>query len=174
MGPLIGYSNAELTLTAVLKSKSDAACPLLSKKLFRLFSNIWPSPAILVLPPLQSHASATELLKPELVKRSETSVLSVFTYLNASEETSVIVAADGEPLAGNEGVDFVAVSHLAPEVTPTSGFDTTGIASEFSDREFQLGLLSQDDGVFGSTPTPPEPSNTPPRLQMLLLHVQIW
>jgi len=95
----------------------------------------------------------------------------------AGEDPSAVAdptAADGEPLAGNEGVDFVAVSHLAPEVTPTSGFDTTGIASEFSDREFQLGLLSQDDGVFGSTPTPPEPSNTPPRLQMLLLHVQIW
>jgi hypothetical protein len=73
-------------------------------------------------------------------------------------------AAGADALAGNEGVDVVQVSHLAPQATPTSGFDTTGIANDFADREFQVGLLTQeDDGIFGSTtPTPPEPSNTTP------------
>ena len=71
-------------------------------------------------------------------------------------------AAGADALAGNEGVDVVQVSHLAPQATPTSGFDTTGIVNDFADREFQVGLLNQEDGDFGSTPTPPETSNTPP------------
>jgi hypothetical protein len=71
-------------------------------------------------------------------------------------------AAGQAEAESNEGVDFVEVLHLAPEVTPTSGFDTTGIAIEFPEREFQLGLLDQEDSVFSSTPVPPVPSDTPP------------
>jgi hypothetical protein len=95
----------------------------------------------------------------------EEDIVAMQETLLAGEDPTVEAeptAAGGEELGGNEGVDFVSVPHLAPEVTPTSGFDTTGIAIEFPDREFQLGLLSEDDGVFGTTPLPPEPSNTPP------------
>ncbi len=36
---------------------------------------------------------------------------------------------------GNEGIDIVQVDHLAPEVTPENGFDTTGINFAFDEPE---------------------------------------
>jgi len=92
-------------------------------------------------------------------------VVTLQEAIEAGSDPSIIAepaAAGQTETENNEGIDFVEVSHLAPEVTPTSGFDTTGIAIEFPEREFQLGLLDQDDGVFSNTPLPPVPSDTPP------------
>jgi hypothetical protein len=46
---------------------------------------------------------------------------------------------------GNEGSDFVQVDYLAPEVIPTSGFDTTGISTVFPEieKEFQAPLIDE-------------------------------
>lgn len=86
--------------------------------------------------------------------------------IEAGADPSIIAeptAAGQDETDNNEGIDFIEVSHLAPEVTPTSGFDTSGIAVEFPEREFQLGLLEQGDGVFSTTSVPPPvPSDTPP------------
>jgi T1SS-143 domain-containing protein len=47
-------------------------------------------------------------------------------------------AGAGAGSSGNEGTDFVTVNYLAPEVTPTSGFDTTGISIEFPEIEEEV------------------------------------
>lgn len=44
-------------------------------------------------------------------------------------------AAGAGTTGGNEGVDIVQVAHEAAEVTPESGFETTGIAVEFDERD---------------------------------------
>jgi len=54
-------------------------------------------------------------------------------------------AAGAGTAGGNEGAEFVQVIHEAPEVTPESGFDTTGITVEFDDEREEEG--------FDDTPT---------------------
>jgi len=57
------------------------------------------------------------------------------------EATAAGAGAGG---SGNEGSDFVTVNYLAPEVTPTSGFDTTGISIEFPELEEEVPGVEQD------------------------------
>ena len=54
-------------------------------------------------------------------------------------------AGAGAGAGGNEGSDFVTVDYLAPEVTPTSGFDTTGITVEFDELEEEIPGPEEDD-----------------------------
>jgi large repetitive protein len=61
--------------------------------------------------------------------------------LDGADPTQVgdaTAAGAGTTAGGNEGTDFVTVDYLAPEVTPTSGFDTTGIAVEFPEIEEEV------------------------------------
>lgn len=53
-------------------------------------------------------------------------------------------------IGGNEGSGIVQVNHLAPQVTPTSGFDTTGIG-------FNADLLEEVIGAELLTPAPITP-----------------
>ena len=54
-------------------------------------------------------------------------------------------AAGAGTADGNEGTDFVQVDYLAPEVIPTSGFDTTGISVAFPEieEEFQAPVVDE-------------------------------
>lgn len=56
-----------------------------------------------------------------------------------AEATAAGAEAGGD---GNEGADIVQIDYLAPETTPTSGFDTTGVAVDFQVLEEVL-LLNQ-------------------------------
>lgn len=47
--------------------------------------------------------------------------------------------AGPEAIASDEGTNIVQVAHLAPETTPTSGFDTTGIDFAFPENIERLG-----------------------------------
>lgn len=47
-------------------------------------------------------------------------------------------AGAGAGPGGNEGTDFVQVLYEAPEVTPESGFETTGITVEFDDEREEV------------------------------------
>lgn len=48
-------------------------------------------------------------------------------------------AGNNLALGGNEGTSIVSVQHLAPEITPQSGFDTTGINVALDDDIEQVG-----------------------------------
>ena len=61
-------------------------------------------------------------------------------------------AGAGTTAGGNEGTDVVQVLYEAPEVTPESGFDTTGVTNEFEegreeDAIFDDAPVTQDDEV---------------------------
>lgn len=78
-------------------------------------------------------------------------------------QTAEPTAAGPEVIDSDEGTEVVQVQHLAPEVTPTSGFDTTGISILFPEREFEQELLDENTGNNGgSVPPIQPPSNTPP------------
>jgi len=65
-----------------------------------------------------------------------------------SQITDATAAGAGTTGGGNEGIDIVQVIHETEEVTPESGFDTTGIAVEFEDGR-------EEDAIFDG----PEPQD---------------
>lgn len=52
-----------------------------------------------------------------------------------ADATAAGAGAGAGAETGNEGIDIVQVDHLAPEVTPENGFDTTGINIAFDEPE---------------------------------------
>lgn len=62
-------------------------------------------------------------------------------------------AAGPEVSSGNEGTNIVQVQHLAPETTPSSGFDTTGInfafVEEIEQIDDELQTVTPDNFVNG-------------------------
>lgn len=66
-------------------------------------------------------------------------------------------AAGPEIIESDEGTNIVQVQHLAPETTPTSGFDTTGI-----DFAFQQDIEPLGDDLPTPSSDDDNPINTPP------------
>jgi len=69
-----------------------------------------------------------------------------------SQITDATAAGAGTTGGGNEGIDIVQVIHESQEVTPESGFDTTGIAVEFEAGREEAAIfddlpVAQDDEV---------------------------
>ena len=74
-------------------------------------------------------------------------------------------AGAGTQADGNEGTSAVVVDYLAPEVTPTSGFDTIGVANEFPIIEEDLIGLDESPVVSVSVKVQidiEDPTSTPP------------
>ncbi|MBL4637807.1 MAG: retention module-containing protein, partial [Proteobacteria bacterium] len=60
--------------------------------------------------------------------------------------TNATAAGAGTAGGGNEGIDIVQVIHETQDVTPESGFDTTGIAVEFEEGREEAAIF--DDSQY--------------------------
>jgi hypothetical protein len=93
---------------------------------------------------------------PDSVGVAEAEAASIQAEVLAGVDPTDIAeatAAGAGTAEGNEGADFVQVDYLAPEVTPTSGFDTTGISVAFPEIEEQFQTPVVDE--------PSEPEDVP-------------
>ena len=63
--------------------------------------------------------------------------------VDPTQAAPATAAGAGTQTEGNEGTNTVVVDYLAPEVTPTSGFDTIGVANEFPVIEEELQGINQ-------------------------------
>lgn len=110
--------------------------------------------------------SSETTLNPSLVADITPESLSISEEVNAIQQT--IASGDDptqntEPTAAgangqdsNEGSTIIEVQHLAPETTPTSGFDTTGLNFAFDDEIEQIGEELQtleSDNFINSLPS---------------------
>ena len=63
---------------------------------------------------------------------------AILAGVDPTELTEATAAGAGAGTGGNEGSEFVTVDYLAPEVTPESGFETTGISIEFDEVDVEV------------------------------------
>jgi len=92
-------------------------------------------PAILEVKAAEQSANADEI---EEIQEA------ILAGEDPTQNADPTAAGPNEP-GGNEGTTIVQVQHHAPETTPTSGFDTTGINFAFTEEIEEFGDEPQSD-----------------------------
>jgi hypothetical protein len=81
---------------------------------------------------------------------------AILAGADPTQVTEATAAGAGTQADGNEGHQPVVIDYLAPQVTPTSGFDTTGISVAFPEIIEELQAPGQEPVVSVSVrPEPP-------------------
>jgi len=63
---------------------------------------------------------------------------AILAGVDPTQVTDATAAGAGTQVEGNEGHQPVVIDYLAPQVIPTSGFDTTGISVAFPESIEEL------------------------------------